>query len=61
MNQKELFVLSVMVFLSIVAWMLVDIYKTKTSVSVSSDFTIGPAVNYKVDPAVLQQLKAKTP
>ena len=60
MNQKELFIISITVFLTIVAWMLVDVYKAKTDTSIGAQYTIKPGVNYKLDPAILNRLKEKT-
>lgn len=61
MRQKELFIISVTVFLTILAWILVDIYKAKDQTTISQQFTIGKAVQYKMDPVILQKLKNKTP
>lgn len=61
MRQKELFIISITVFLTILAWILVDIYKAKNETTVSQQFSIRKAVQYKMDPAVLQKLKNKTP
>jgi len=60
MRQKELFIISITVFLTILAWILVDIYKSKSETTVSQQFSIGKTVQYKMDPAVLQKLKNKT-
>ncbi len=60
MKQRELFIISITIFLTIVAWMLLDIYKVNANVTVGSEFKIGPAVNYRIDPQTLQQLREKT-
>lgn len=60
MNQRELFVISVMVFLTIVAWMLLDIYKVQSELTYDAEFKIGPAVNYRIDAGTLDKLRNMT-
>lgn len=60
MNQKELFFISITIFLTIVAWMLLDVYRAQTS-SFEMPVMSSEQVNYKIDPGVLNQLKQKQP
>lgn len=60
MNQKELFWISVTVFLTIVAWMIFDIYKAKIAVPVESQIAI-PVSHLQLDANTLQIIKQKTP
>ncbi len=61
MNQKELFWISVTVFLTIVAWMLIDIYKIKTTTKVDNGLGSLQTVDFTLKPDVLKLLKEKTP
>lgn len=60
MNQKELFFISITIFLTIVAWMLLDVYRAQSSSFDMPVITL-EQVNYKIDPWVLDQLKQKQP
>ncbi len=61
MNQKELFWISITVFLTIFAWMLVDIYRVKTQTTVESGFRSLQTVDFKIKADILRMLKEKTP
>ncbi len=61
MNQKELFWISVTVFLTILAWMFIDIYRIKSNVPVNTGLQNLQIVDFKLDTRVLQVLKDKTP
>lgn len=61
MNQKELFWISITVFLTIFAWMLVDIYRVKTQTNVESGLRSLQTVDFKIKADVLKILKEKTP
>ncbi len=58
MNRKELFWISVTVFMTIVAWMLLDIYKAKT-VDVETKLKDIVRINFSIDPKVLKVLEKK--
>ena len=60
MNQKELFFISLTVFLTIVAWMLLDVYRAQTSTTEMPTISAEP-MNYKIDTWVFDQLKQKKP
>lgn len=61
MNQKELFWISVTVFLTIFAWMLLDIYKVKTQTTVDSGLKSVQTVDFTIKPDMLKKLKEMTP
>lgn len=62
MNQKELLWISVTIFLTILAWMFIDIYKVKAGVAASSvTATKSVTVNVKIDQKILTILKDKQP
>lgn len=60
MNQKELLILSIGAFLTIIAWMIIDLYHVKTNTSF--DTTAKPVVipNYNVNTKVFNNLKELT-
>ena len=60
MNQKELFWISLTVFLTIVAWMLLDIYRVKTQTKVEGLKSL-QTVDFTIRPDILKVLKGKTP
>ncbi len=59
MNKKELLILSVGVFLTIIAWMIIDIYHIKTSVIVRSKIKSVRLSNYQIDKKIIDILKEK--
>jgi len=61
MNQKELFWISVTVFLTILAWMLLDIYKVKTQTTVESGLKSVQTVDFTIRSNILKILKERTP
>lgn len=61
MNQKELFWISVTVFFTIVAWMILDIYMVKTKTTVESGFESMQKVDFTIKSDILKILKEKTP
>lgn len=61
MNQKELFWISVTVFLTIVAWMFVDIYRIKAQKPIETGLQSLQAVDFKLKPEILKLLKEKNP
>lgn len=61
MNNKELFLLSLTIFLTIVAWMLMDIYRIKNTKVIDTSISSLKIVDYKIDPTILKVLKERTP
>ncbi len=60
MNQKELFWISVTVFLTIVAWMIIDIYRVQIPSSIDTQAGT-PLTHLQIDPKILQIIKNKNP
>jgi hypothetical protein len=60
MNQKEILVISLTIFLTITAWVLSEVYsihrETPTEAQIEST-----KLNYTIDTAILDQLEKKTP
>ena len=61
MNQKELFWISVTIFLTMIAWMILDIYKVKTKTTVESGLKSVQTVDFTIKTDILNILKEKTP
>lgn len=61
MNQKEIFWISVTVFLTIVSWMILDIYRAKTQITVESELKSLETVNFTVRSDILKVLKERNP
>lgn len=61
MNQKELFWISVTVFLTIVAWMILDIYRVKTLTTIESKLQSLQTVDFIIKPDILEVLKERNP
>ena len=61
MNKKELYILSIGVFLTILAWLVADILHAATSEKVKAKIDISAPINYQIDLKVFEKLKTKTP
>ncbi len=61
MNQKELFWISLTVFLTILVWMFLDIYRLRTTVKVDNGLESLQVIDFKLKPDVLKVLKTKNP
>lgn len=61
MNQKELLLISATIFLTIIAWMLVDIYKIKYNALIEARTSFTPVANSKLDTRIFEILKSREP
>ena len=61
MNQKEVFWISVTIFLTMIAWMILDIYQVKTKTTVESGLKSVQTVDFTIKTDILNILKEKTP
>jgi hypothetical protein len=61
MSQKELLLISITIFLTIIAWMMIDIYKVKQETGVEAKNNTSSIVNFQLDPKVFNSLKTKQP
>ena len=61
MNRKEVFLISLTIFLTAVAWMILDVYKIKQEVVVSPEVFSSTIIKYKIDPHILDVIKTKIP
>ncbi|MCX7880944.1 MAG: hypothetical protein N2482_00305 [Patescibacteria group bacterium] len=59
MNRKELFLISLTIFLTIFAWVLFDIYRIKTDKNLPDQYNITTIKNVKLEIEVLKKLKTK--
>lgn len=61
MNQKELFYISLTIFFTVVAWVLLEIYRVKaiTNQGLTTKYVV--VENIKIDSQVLEILKQRNP
>lgn len=59
MKQKELFWISVTVFLTIVAWMLLDLYRAKTETKIDPGFKSIQKVDFTLRSDYINFIKEK--
>lgn len=57
MNQKELLMLSIGVFLTIIAWMIVDIFQVRSKIISDKEIKSIGTIRFVVDENVLNSLK----
>lgn len=59
MNKKELLLISIGVFLTVVAWLIADIYHAATQEKIKNKITFPQIVKYQTDEDVLKMLLDK--
>lgn len=59
MNKKEVLFLSIGVFLTVIAWLVADIYHASTEEKIKSKINIPTLNNYKISKELLETLKNK--
>lgn len=60
MNRKEILLLSIGVFLTVVSWLIADIYHASTEDKIKSKVSIPQVYHYKISKELLDTLKNKT-
>lgn len=60
MNRKEVLLLSIGVFLTVICWLIADIYHASTEDKIKSKLTIPQVNKYNISKELLNTLKSKT-
>ncbi|MEK7597448.1 MAG: hypothetical protein AAB441_02270 [Patescibacteria group bacterium] len=60
MNRKEVLLLSIGVFLTVIAWLIADIYHASTEDKIKSRISLPQVYQYKISKDLLETLKNKT-
>lgn len=60
MNRKELLLLSIGVFLTVISWLIADIYHASTEDKIKSRISLPQTYQYKISTELLETLKNKT-
>ena len=60
MNRKEVLLLSIGVFLTVICWLIADIYHTSTEDKIKSKLTLPQVNKYNISKELLDTLKNKT-
>lgn len=59
MNKKEVFYLSIGVFLTVIAWLVADIYHSATEEKIKSKISIPKQESYTIDKEILETIESK--
>lgn len=59
MNKKELLLLSIGVFLTVVCWLIADIYHASTEDKIKSRISLPQVYEYRISKELLNKLKNK--
>lgn len=59
MNKKELLLISICIFLTVIAWVIADIYHAATTEKIKSGVEMPPLRQYKVNAEILNTLKTR--
>ncbi len=60
MNKKEILLLSIGIFLTVVAWLIADIYHAATEDKIKLKISLPQVSQYKINKDILETLKNKT-
>lgn len=60
MNRKEVLLLSIGVFLTVIGWLIADIYHASTEDKIKSRIVIPQVQQYKISKEMLKTLRNKT-
>lgn len=60
MNKKEILLLSIGVFLTVVAWLIADIYHASTEDKIKSKISLPQVYRYEINKDILETLKNRT-
>jgi len=60
MNRKEVFLLSVGAFLTVIAWLVADIYHASTEDKIKIKIELSQTYQYRISKGLMEQLKNKT-
>jgi hypothetical protein len=60
MNRKEILLLSMGVFLTVICWLIADIYHASTEDKIKSKMSLPQIYKYKISKDVFDTLKNKT-
>lgn len=60
MNKKELLILSIGVFLTVIAWLIADIYHAATEEIIQAKVASPRIINYTIDKDIIKAIESKT-
>jgi len=60
MNKKELLLLSIGIFLTVLAWLVADVYHAASEEKIKSKIEIPIIKNYQINKNILENLKLKS-
>lgn len=61
MTQKEIFIISIIIFLTVIAWLLTDIYHASVNEKLKVNIEKVEPINYDINADFFRVLKEKTP
>lgn len=61
MNQKELLIISITVFFTIIAWVIFDIHEVKKNITIKENSQNLQPINFTLDPNIVSDLTKKNP
>ncbi len=59
MNKKELLVISIGIFMTVIAWMIADLYHAATQEVIKNQIDLPKIQKYTLNNSILQTLKGK--
>ncbi len=60
MNKKEILILSIVIFLSVIFWLIADIYHAATEEKIKEKLSLPEIRKYEIDSQILKFLEEKT-
>ncbi|MGB9882937.1 MAG: hypothetical protein ACPLRN_00245 [Microgenomates group bacterium] len=59
MNKKEVLFISIAIFLTIVAWMIADLYHASTEEKIKTKIEVPDLKKYNINQQILEKIKSK--
>jgi hypothetical protein len=60
MNRKELLIITIGIFFTVIAWLVADIFHTSQQQKAHAEIQVPANVKYDIDPKLLQIIQNKT-
>ncbi len=61
MKRKEILIISIAVFLTIVAWVVIELYKVQNSQIIEEEIQLPEVKRYNIDTSIIEKLKKRNP
>lgn len=61
MKRKELLILSIAIFFTIISWVVIEVYKVQNSQIIEEEIQLPEVKRYNIDTSIIEKLKKRNP